>query len=222
MEIQSNTDAVPRIFVDNVEKDLEEKIYKTIEKRKQLIVASASYHGDLISGDYQFTWGGQSMNSYKKHDMFSGFLVPSSGYIKKIVLLTTGLKMNAPIGREILDFIVYDIGYNNLFPVFTLVLIRHYEEPIDVGTLYFYFIDYGLGNSGEKEEVFKFNPNFEEKSLRTVGAKDIINIRSEFNTIKLSENRIFSTSPNYKMTTLDFFTYNASVLIELDPLEDDD
>ena len=72
-------DAVPRSFVDDVEKNLEEKI----KKRKQLIAASASYHGDLIKGDYQFTWGGQSMNSYKKHDIFSGFLVPSSGYIKK-------------------------------------------------------------------------------------------------------------------------------------------
>ena len=207
-------DAVPRKFV-------EDNINLSLKERKQLIVASASYHGDLISGDYQFTWGGQSMNSYKKHDMFSGFLVPSSGYIKKFVLLSTGLKMNAPIGRSILDFIVYDVGYNNLFPVFTLVLIRHFQEPVDVGTLYFYFIDYGLGNSGEQEEVFKFNPNFEEKTLRTVRPKDIINIRSEFNTIKLSENRIFTTIPNYKTTTLDFFTYNASVLIELDPLEED-
>ena len=151
-----------------------------------------------------------------------GFSVPSSGYIKKFVLLSTGIKLNAPIGRSILDFIVYDIGYNNLFPVFTLVLIRHYQEPVDVGTLYFYFIDYGLGNSGEQEEVFKFNPNFEEKTLRTVGPKDIINIRSAINSIKLSENRILSTIPNYKTTTLDFFTYNASVLIELDPLEEDD
>ena len=220
---QSNTDAVPRKVVDDVEKNLEEKVQKVEEKinqRKQLIAASASYHGDLIKGDYQFTWGGQSMNSYKKHDIFSGFLIPSSGYIKKFVVLTTGVKMNAPKDREVLDFIVYDIGLNNLIPLFTLVLIREAQEPVDVGTLYFFFIDYGLGNSGERDEVFKFNPDFEEKTLRTVGAKDIINIRSELNTIKLGEDRIFSATPNYKMTTLDFFTYLATVLIELDPLDD--
>ena len=49
-------DAVPRKFV-------EDNINSSLKERKQLIVASASYHGDLISGDYQFTWGGQSMNS---------------------------------------------------------------------------------------------------------------------------------------------------------------
>ena len=205
-------DAVPRKFV-------EDNINSSLKERKQLIVAFASYHGDLISGDYQFTWGGQSMNSYKKHDMFSGFLVPSSGYIKKFVVLSTGLKLNAPIGRDILDFIVYDIGYNTLIPIFTLVLIRQSQDPVDIGTLYFYFIDYGLGNSGEMDEVFKFNPNFEEKTLRTVGPKDIINIRRDFNSIELSENIIFSTTVNYKTTTLDFFTYLASVLIELDPLD---
>ena len=218
-----SADVVPRSFMDNMVKTIEEKVEKVkekIDKRKQLITASASFHGDLISGDYQFTWGGQSMESYKKHDMFSGFLVPSSGYIKKFVVLTTGLKMNAPKGRDILDFIVYDIGYNTHIPLFTLVLIRHKQEPVDIGTLYFYFIDYGLGRSGEMDFVFKYNPYFEEKTLRTVGAKDIINIRSEFNSIKINENRIMVTDVNYKFVTIDFFTYLATVLIELDPLED--
>ena len=218
-----SADAVPRSFMDNMVKTIEEKVEKVkekIDKRKQLITASASFHGDLISGDYQFTWGGQSMESYKKHDMFSGFLVPSSGYIKKFVVLTTGLKMNAPKGRDILDFIVYDIGYNTHIPLFTLVLIRHKQEPVDIGTLYFYFIDYGLGRSGEMDFVFKYNPYFEKKTLRTVGAKDIINIRSEFNSIKINENRIMVTDVNYKFVTIDFFTYLATVLIELDPLED--
>ena len=58
--------------------------------------------------------------------------------------------------------------------------------------------------------------------MRTVGSYDIINIRSEFNSIKLSENRFFITTPNYKFVTTDYFTYLATVLIELDPLEEDD
>ena len=214
-------DAVPRKFVDEMANSIEEKV----DKRKHLITANASYHGDLIKGDYQFTWGGQSMVSYKKHDMFSGFLVPSSGYIKKFVVLSTGLKLNAPKDRDVVEFVVYDIGYNNHIPLFTLVLIRNQKEPVDIGTLYFYFVDYNISRTGEMKHVFKFNPNLEEKTLRTVGARDIINSRSEFNSIQIGEYRIMLTNANYKFVSTDFFTYLATLLIELDPLdenEDDD
>ena len=93
---QQNADAVPKSFVDNKTDSLKESIDKKIldtmttlakmltgglKKRTHIITASASYHGDLIKNDYQFTWGGQSVTSYKKHDVFNGFLVPSSGYI---------------------------------------------------------------------------------------------------------------------------------------------
>ena len=76
-----NEDAVPRSFVDNVVDSLKETTVKTMgdmltrlgktidedfKKRTHIISATASYHGDLIAGDYQFTWGGQSMTSYKK------------------------------------------------------------------------------------------------------------------------------------------------------------
>ena len=149
-------------------------------------------------------------------------MVPSNGYIKKFVVFDTGIKLNAAIGGNFLDFIVYDIGYNTLIPFFTLVLIRQDQDPIDVGTLSFFFNDYGLGDKAVRGEVFNFNPDFEEKTIRTVRAKDIINIRSEINTIQLNENRVISAKSNYKATSLDFFTYLATVLIELDPLEDDD
>ena len=209
-------DAVPRSFVDDMVKEVEEKI----KKRKQLIAASASYHGDLIKGDYQFTWGGQSMNSYKKHDIFSGFLVPSSGYIKKFEISSTGLKFNSKQNRELDEFVIYDLGLNNHVPLFTLVLIRNYQKPIDMGTLYFYFDDYSFDRRGEIKYVFKFNPDFEEKTLRTVGAREIINIRSEFNSIDISGYRIALSNSNYNFVLTDFFTYLATVLIELDPLDD--
>ena len=220
---QSNTDAVPRNVVDDVEKDLKEKVQKVeekIEKRKQLIAASASYHGDLIKGDYQFTWGGQSNATYKKHDLFSGFLVPSSGYIKKFILLNTGLKFNAEQGRGDVEFVIYDLGLNNHVPLFTPVLIRNRQKPIDIGTLYIYFSEYSIDRTGEIKHFFKFNPDFEEKTLRTVGARDIINIRSEFNSINISGYRIMIANSNYNFVSTDFFTYLATVLIELDPLDD--
>ena len=69
-------------------------------------------------------------------------MIPSSGYIKSFVVLDTGIRLNLPKDRDILDYIVYDIGYNKTIPLFTLVLIRHLQEPEDIGTLYFYFTEF--------------------------------------------------------------------------------
>ena len=205
-------------------KTIEEKIEKTIEKIgkiKHLISATASYHGDLIAGDYQFTWGGQSMASYKKHDMFNGFLIPSDGYIKKFVLHSTGIKLNSAKEKNIARFIYYEIGYNNHIPLFTLVLIKHFQESIDIGTLYFYFLDPNtnpdIGDS-EIRYAFNFNPKFEKETLRTVKKRDIINIRSEFDSIDITGYRIMLTTPNYDFVLSDFFMYLVTILIELDPL----
>ena len=68
-------DAVPRLFVDNIVKELEEKI----NKRKHLIAVSTYYCGDLIKGEYQFPFGGNTCEE-------AGFLIPQSGRIKKVKL----------------------------------------------------------------------------------------------------------------------------------------
>ena len=70
---KDESDAVPRRFVDNMIKEVEEKI----NKRKQLITVSTYYCGDLIKGEYQFPFGGNACK-------FSGFLMPQSGRIKRI------------------------------------------------------------------------------------------------------------------------------------------
>ena len=156
------------------------------------------------------------MTSYKKHDVFNGFLVPSSGYIKKFVVLDTGFKLTIPKNKNLLDYINYDIGYNNLIPFFTLVLIKRLQEPIDIGTYFFYF----KNDKIEVEYTFKTNPNFEKIDLLTVKEKNIINIRSEINTLKLNDNLYSIANSNYKVDNEDeFFTYLATVLIELDPLD---
>ena len=234
---QHNADAVPKSFVDNMVGSFKETTEKTmvdaltrlgkmltdgLKKRTHVISASASYHGDLIKNDYQFTWGGQSVTSYKKHDVFNGFLVPSSGYIKDVVFLNTGLKFNAEKIKSTLDFIVDDLGLNKDYPLFSLVLIKRDGALIDIGILYFQFEYKKLEGKINVVQSFKFNPNFEEKTLRTVGAKDIINIRSEFDTFKNDKFRISIQNPNYRIEDLkdEFYTYLATVLIELDPLED--
>ena len=214
-----NEDAVPRSFVDNMIKEVEEKI----NKRSHIISATASYHGDLIKDSYQFTWNKENANYLDQNNKFNGFLVPESGRIKKFILLETGLKINTPELKTFLDFVNFDFGLKKSFPMFTLVLIRHEQEPLDIGTLYFHF-ETRFSNTFDDiiiKQSFKFNSNFEEEILRTVEAKDIINIRSEFSNLTLNKQfRTFTQTKGYNLKNIDddFFTYLATVLIELDPL----
>ena len=232
-------DAVPKSFVDTIinsfKESTDKKILDTLtslgkmlssglKKRTHIISASASFQGDLIAGDYQFTWGGQSMASYKKHDVFNGFLVPRKGKLENFVVLDTGLKFNVKKNVNIADYIL-EVGVNKPLPLFTLVLIRLNQKPIDLGTLYFSFTNFEVKNSYiyfNIEHVFKHKKPFEGKVIY-FEAKDIINIRSEVNSFQeILKYRIFRANPNHDLTNLDdeFFTYLATVLIELDPLED--
>ena len=210
-------DAVSKNFVDKMIGSLKETTEKTmvdsftrlgkmltdgLKKRKHIITASASYHGDLIKNDYQFTWGGQSKTSYKKHDVFSGFLVPSSGYIKNVAFTQTGLKFNAEKIKSTLEFVVDDMGLNKDYPLFSLVLIRKSGALIDIGILYFQFEYEKIEGKIKVIQNFRFNPNFEEEDLRTVNANDIINIRSEFDTFKNNNFRIIIENQNYRLEDL--------------------
>ena len=82
-------DAVPHLFVENMIKAVEEKI----NKRKQLIAVHASYCGPLKKGDYPFKFSGNNLKfcdeKIKESELFkpliSGFVMPHSGYIQKII-----------------------------------------------------------------------------------------------------------------------------------------
>ena len=84
-----NEDAVPRSFVDGEIKAVEEKIKR---RRTHIIAVSSSYYGDLIKDTFQFSFGGVSLQQYKT-DIFNGFLMPYSGYIKDFALEDFGLKI---------------------------------------------------------------------------------------------------------------------------------
>ena len=231
-----NEDAVPRSFVDNVVDSLKESTIKTMgdmitrlgktidedfKKRTHIITASASYHGDLTAGEYQFTWGGQSMTSYKKHDVFNGFLVPSSGKIKKFDVLVTGLKIFF-YDNNLNDY-VNTIGEDNLIRLFTLVLIKKNQAPVDIGTLFFSFKRnnynhaFNRANKIGVDYVFKYK---DPLNVVSVEQKDIINIRTEFNMDVGIKKVSVLEEINYNLGYFDdeFFTYLATVLIELDPL----
>ena len=82
-----NEDAVPRSFVDEMIKEVEEKMGKL----PQLITVHARYCGPLKEGDYPFKFGGNTLeiceevfekDNYLKA-LMSGFVMPHSGRIKK-------------------------------------------------------------------------------------------------------------------------------------------
>ena len=84
-----NEDAVPRSFVDGKIRAVEEKI------RKQLIAVTAKYCGPLEEGEYPFKFGGGNSlenceeelvgNKIFQKGLPSGFVMPHSGRIKKII-----------------------------------------------------------------------------------------------------------------------------------------
>ena len=227
---QHNEAAVPKSFVDDKTDSLEESIDKKIldrmttlakmlagglKKRTHIISATASFHGDLIAGDYQFTWGVQTIDSHKNHAKFNGFLVPSSGRIKKFIVLDTGIKFYFSKDDNFRQYVNKII--NKPIPFFSLILLREKEEHVEIGTFYLMFTGYA-----NKNYFFKYKDSFDENFY--VKQKDIINIRTEFDTVfKENHNAHSFDNMNYNLGFLDdnFYTYLATVLIELDPLEDD-
>ena len=108
-------DAVPRRFVDEMIKEVEEKI----NKRKHLIAVHARYCGPLIKGDYPFKFGGgnsfenceeiiEGVHFLNKDDVkstLSGFVIPHSGQLRKIICEgVTYIDLNKMINKLINSF----------------------------------------------------------------------------------------------------------------------
>ena len=89
---KDEADAVPRRFVDNMIKEVEEKI----EKKKHLITVHARYCGLLKKGEYHFKFNGENLENCEEivgqyEDLkgsITGFIMPHSGHIKKIICET--------------------------------------------------------------------------------------------------------------------------------------
>ena len=91
---KDESDAVPRRFVDSMIKEVEEKIQKIKEKKeKQLIAVHARYCGLLKKGEYHFKFNGGNFENCEEltgnYENFkgsiTGFIMPHSGHIKKII-----------------------------------------------------------------------------------------------------------------------------------------
>ena len=89
---KDESDAVPRRFVDSMIKTIEEKI----NKRKQLIAVHARYCGLLKKGEYYFNFSGANFENCEEiigqyddlKGSITGFIMPHSGHIKKIICET--------------------------------------------------------------------------------------------------------------------------------------
>ena len=187
------SDATPKNYVD---KEIADVVVNQLKQLNQLVGISASYCGDLVEGDYPFTFGGLSQTKNKSFKKYNGFLVPTTGVIKYFAIKPTGLKLTHPEGEdvEITKNLIKKYGLkNNSTPLYTLVLIKaENDDAEDIGTMFFYFTNFtniritdnGI-IQGKADIKFQFKPHTkylqkDENFLCSVNEGDIINIRSEF------------------------------------------
>ena len=106
---KNENDGVPRKFVDDMIKEVKEKI----NKRKHLIAVHARYCGPLKKGEYQFKFSGANFVNceeiVEKYEDFkgsiTGFIIPHSGHIKKIICEILVYRSFENFTNFILDFI---------------------------------------------------------------------------------------------------------------------
>ena len=234
-----NEDAVPRSFVDEEIKKVKEttikpmrdmitRLGKTIDddlkKRTHIISVTASYQGDLIKDDFQFTFGGQSVKSNKTHHIYNGFLVPHSGYIKSFEIEIPGFKFSSNKHFNLIDF--ERSLENTSFRVFSLHSIERFNLSYEIGFLVIEFYFSGKTLLCNK----KFHTKAPKDQLR-VDKGTILNIRSDIQTANLLEQYKYAIrtkcefihNDNYypiNDVVNEFFTYLVTILFELDPLDD--
>ena len=222
---KDESDAVPRRFVDDIIKEVEEKIEKIdddIKKRTHIISVTASYQGDLIKDYFQFTFGGQSVEKSYKHNGYNGFLVPYNGYIKSFEVEIPGLKFSSNTHFNLNDF--ERSLENKIFRVFSLWSFDRLNLSYEIGflTIKFYFFGKTLNC------IKRFITKAPKDKLR-VDKGEILNIKSEIQTANLLKQYKYAIKTNFSILNNDmyypindvvneFFTYLVTILIELDPL----
>ena len=240
-------DAVPKRFVDSMIKEVEEKaddmvkkveekaddmvkkVEEKVDKKKQLIVATASYYGDLIKDTFQFSFGVGSLSQFKT-EKFNGFLMPHSGYIKNFVLEDFGLKIY--YSDDIISHIEKEYGFLVPVPYFTLILFKTNNVIEELGVFYIRFVITSYEGPKINYGYFYYEPIPGKESYK-INKYDILNIRSELTTTQDKNLNVFtfdkvdsdgnvynirSFAFKYNYQNYNYFPYLASILIELDPL----
>ena len=139
--------------------------------------------------------------------------MPHSGYIKRFVLEDFGLKIK-----------LNTIFKNISIPLFTLVLIKNKsDEIVDLGTLNIIFNDNIHFDDINPiiKYTYTFISNVGELEKHHFSTKDVLNIRTEFETERDKLYNIEKRGYEIKDVENEFYTYLSTLLIELDPLEED-
>ena len=163
---KDESDAVPRRFVENMVKEVEEKI------NKHLIAVHAKYCGPLKSSDFPFKFGGvnnvenceekilKGIYHNKLKGLINGFVMPHSGRIKKIICESlTFLDEN-----KIIDKLINKFNQNQINE-----LKRHFGKEdfkSDLLKTVFNKINFTYENKEKKESLFnivKFKKLTEEE-----------------------------------------------------------
>ena len=150
--------------------------------------------------------------------------MPHDGYIKRLEIDIPGLKFSSNTYTNLLDF---ERSLENMsFPVFSLFSIDRLNLFYEIGfwEIEFYF-------SGKillcKQKLHTKDPSGKIQ----VPKGTILNIKSEINTANLTEQYKYAVQTNCKSIYIsdyfpindvanEFYTYLATILIELDPLDD--
>ena len=143
--------------------------------------------------------------------------MPCGGYIKRFVSSEdTRFKFSSDKYANLSDFLKsLDIA---LVPIFTLVVVKTTGEVVDLGTLFMYFIF--TSQKSTTGHVFKSDIPGEVEKYKT-NARDILNIRTEINTIGYKGPFKILDSRGYSIDDFDnkFFAYLITILIELVPFK---
>ena len=221
---KDESDAVPRRFVDDMVKVVEEKFKNQLKEIDQLVSVSASCYEYLKYGDYPFTFGGSILNrNIFNLDKYNGFLVPADGFIKHFTIKSTGLILNIPPNTIKTDDIIKSdkIAYNrikelynnNPTKLFNLIKIGIREREEIIGSVIIVlkglydpgFALYGLYNDKNRymsNTLFEFRPNpkylnVDKNFICPVKRGDIINIRSEYTETIIPDDESFISEGEY-------------------------
>ena len=195
-------DAVPRSFVDEEIKTVMKRVEIQFKELNQLVSVGGSFYGGLKQNNYQFTFGGPTLDhELFDLDRFNGFLVPANGVLKHFAAFSSGIILTFP-GKSFTDllnenldpFIKFYGKPDSLVKIFSLVKIEEKGiEEEEVGAIYFKFsnIRKNLENDSLDADIkFKFIiperfRNKKENFICSVNRGDIINIRSEYTEDKI-------------------------------------
>ena len=222
---KDESDAVPRRFVDEMIKVVEEKFKNQLKEIDQLVSVSASCYEYLKYGDYPFTFGGPILNrNIFNLDKYNGFLVPADGFIKHFTIKSTGLVLNIPSNMIKTDDIIKsdNIAYNRIkdlynneqTKLFNLIKIGIREREEIIGSVIIVMNDllnapgfalYGLYNDKNRymsNTLFEFRPNpkylnVDKNFICPVKRGDIINIRSEYTESIIPDGESFISEGEY-------------------------